>query len=218
MSNDHDTSLAKRLILVEDNRNFREALAMQLEPDFEVIGSCRSAEAAFQLLREGKRPDLILLDLGLPGIGGLEAIGGFKDLAPEADVVILTQFDDRPRVFEAISAGASGYLLKNTPVHRIVSELLSIAEGGAPLNSQIAKMVLTTFSRMIPKTSEGETLTQREQEVLVLLSDGLMRKEIADRLDLSPHTVDVHVRNVYSKLQVNNVTTAIREAIRRGLL
>ncbi|MEM1441592.1 MAG: response regulator transcription factor [Verrucomicrobiota bacterium] len=218
MSKDTDKPFSKRLILVEDNRNFREALAMQLEPDFEVVGSYGSAEAAFRALRQNEKPDLILLDLGLPGIGGLEAIGGFKDLAPEADVVILTQFDDRPRVFEAISAGASGYLLKNTPVHRIVGELRSIAEGGAPLNSQIAKMVLTTFSRMIPKTGEGESLTQREQEVLVLLSEGLMRKEIADRLNLSPHTVDVHIRNVYSKLQVNNVTTAIREAIRRGLL
>ena len=214
------------IIVIEDNKFFREAMSAKLEESnsFKLLGSYSMVQYALQAIEEGLEPNVVLLDLGLPGISGLEAIPKLKALAAEIQIVILTQFDDRPRVSEAISLGASGYLLKNASPQKILQELEEVVRGGAPLNAQIARMILTAFSDVIPKSKglihkEPEvSLSPREQEVLEKLNNGLMRKEIASELELSHNTINMYIRSIYKKLQVNNVTTAIREAIQVGLL
>jgi len=213
------------ILVIEDNKFFREAISQELEEseNFELIGNFGMVPAAIQAINAGLSPKVILLDLGLPGVTGLEAIPQLKVLLPEVLVVILTQFSDRHRVFQAISAGANGYLLKNTDPDKLIQELEDVVQGGAPLNPQIAQMIMTAFSKVIPKnpklaSDENISLSNREQEVLEKLYQGLMRKEIALELELSPATINMYVRNIYKKLQVNNVTTAIQEAIQKGLL
>lgn len=213
------------IIVIEDNKFFRDAISLELKDSekFDLIGSFGMVPAAIQAINEGLSPNVILLDLGLPGITGLEAIPQLKLLLPEVLIVILTQFSDRYRVFQAISSGANGYLLKNSPPDKLIQDLEDVVQGGAPLNPQIAQMIMTAFSKVIPKNTktasdESVSLSNREQEVLEKLYQGLMRKEIAKELDLSPATINMYVRNIYKKLQVNNVTTAIQEAIQKGLL
>jgi DNA-binding NarL/FixJ family response regulator len=213
------------IIVIEDNKFFRDAISLEIEDSdrFDLIGSYGMIPAAMQAINNGLSPKVILLDLGLPGITGLEAIPMLKELLPEVLIVILTQFSDRHRVFQAISAGANGYLLKNTEPDKLIQDLEDVVQGGAPLNPQIAQMIMTAFSKVIPQNSklasdENISLSNREQEVLEKLYLGLMRKEIADELELSIATINMYVRNIYKKLQVNNVTTAIQEAIQKGLL
>lgn len=221
-----DLNSSHSIFVIEDNKFFRKAISAKLQasPDFELLGDFGMVESALQAMESKCLPDIILLDLGLPEISGLEAIPKFKAIHEVVQIVILTQFDDRPRVFEAISLGASGYLLKNASPDKIIEELKEVVKGGAPLNAQIARMVLTAFSEVIPKKQklvkkeEQVSLTPREHEVLEKLNNGLMRKEIALELSISKHTIDMYVRKIYKKLQVNNVTTAIREAIDLGLL
>lgn len=209
-----------RVWIVEDNRPFREAVKFALESE-----TCLTCEKAFHsaepaieaLASDPTTPDVILLDLDLPGISGLDAIPQLKKLAAKTHVLVLTQFDDRPKVFQAIGAGASGYLLKSAPVDEISRGIAEVMEGGAPLNARIAKMMLSTFSHLPPDDGEAE-LTPRELEVLSHLAEGFAKKQIADELEISYHTVDMHVRAIYQKLQVHNLSGAVAKAIRRGLI
>jgi DNA-binding NarL/FixJ family response regulator len=207
------------VLIIEDNAAYRKALRYALNNvgGIECRGACQSYEDAALVLDIPPAPDVILLDLGLPGKSGLEAIKDIRATAPETHVLVLTQFDDKPKVFQAISEGASGYLLKTSPTDEIIRGIREVMGGGAPLNAQIAKMVLTTFSANPPAQNETD-LTKRETEVLRLLSDGFIKKEIADQLDISYHTVDMHVRNIYRKLQVHNLSGAVAKALKRGLL
>ena len=196
------------IIVIEDNKFFRDAISLELQDSgkFNLIGSFGMVPAAIQAINEGLRPKVILLDLGLPGITGIEAIPQLKELLPEVLVVILTQFSDRHRVFQAISSGANGYLLKNTPPDKLIQDLEDVVQGGAPLNPQIAQMIMTAFSKVIPKNTklasdENISLSNREQEVLEKLYQGLMRKEIANELDLSTATINMYVRNIYKNFR-----------------
>ncbi|MEM8952826.1 MAG: response regulator transcription factor [Verrucomicrobiota bacterium] len=208
-----------KLLIIEDNSTYRTALRYALESvdEIECLDDCQSYEAAQPALQSKNTPDVILLDLGLPGKSGLEAITEIRTTLPHTHILVLTQFDDKPKVFQAISEGASGYLLKTSPTEDIIKGIREVMNGGAPLNAQIAKMVLTTFNSSPPSQSETD-LTSRESEVLRLLSDGFIKKEIADHLDISYHTVDMHVRNIYRKLQVHNLSGAVAKALKRGLL
>ncbi|MEM0970502.1 MAG: response regulator transcription factor, partial [Verrucomicrobiota bacterium] len=199
--------------IIEDNRAFREAVKFALESELGLAceHAFHSAEPAIAALKNGPAPDVILLDLDLPGISGLEAIPQFKEHAPETHVLVLTQFDDRPKVFQAIGAGASGYLLKSAPVDEIHRGIAEVMEGGAPLNARIAKMMLSTFSQLPPNDGEAE-LTPRELEVLRHLAEGFAKKQIAHELAISYHTVDMHVRAIYQKLQVHNLSGAVAKA------
>ena len=214
---------SKRLTvwLIEDHANYRDTVAKSLRMRAEIASllDFGDAESALTRLAEvpGARPDVILLDLGLPGLPGLEAIPKLKAYLPEADIVVLTVFDDKPKVFKAIVSGASGYLLKSSTPAEIVQAVLQVNEGGSPLTPQIARYVLSAFSdsrRKAPST----VLSFREQEILSYLADGFVKKQVAEKLNISSHTVDFHVRKIYSKLQVNNVSGAISKAVRDGLV
>jgi DNA-binding NarL/FixJ family response regulator len=189
---------------------------MRCERDF---GSFEESQMALG----GKPPDVLLLDVGLPGINGIEALAHIHQIAPSTRAVILTVFDDAEKIFQAICAGASGYLLKTSAIDEIADAIRQVMEGGAPMTPKVAKMVIDLFGKMgktrrQPTGSDDYDLTPREKDILELMVEGLIKKEIADRLDLSVHTVSTHLRSVYEKLHVNTNTGAVAKAIREGII
>jgi DNA-binding NarL/FixJ family response regulator len=212
--------------IIEDHRRLRETVAeaVRLAGDHTVVplASCEKALAALDA--DAPKPEVILLDLGLPGMSGLEGLRRFKQRIPEAEVVVFTVFDDRERVFEAICNGASGYLLKSEPLERIVAAVEEARRGGSPMSPEIARCVLDRFSRLrsMPSTHDAppiaESLSEREREVLRLLAEGLVKKEVAHRMEISLHTVDNYVRRIYAKLHVNTLGGAVARAIRDGIV
>lgn len=164
-----------------------------------------------------ERPDLLLLDLGLPRRDGLEVLSDLRNLMPEVKVLILTSFDDREKVYRAICNGASGYLLKTADPDEIIGGIRDVIHGASALSSPIAKMILEGFSRHGP-VEHIEPLTTREEDVLRFLVKGLIKKEIADELAISQHTVDMHLRSVYRKLHVRSQTEAVSKALRQGIV
>jgi len=205
--------------LVEDYRPLRLTLREALElSEGASVRDFFNCETALNALNEGaENPDVIILDLGLPGMSGIEGLRRFKETTPSTEIIVFTVFDDRERVFEAICAGASGYLLKSESLDRIVAAVREVKCGGAPMSHEIARSVLDRFSRIKPTRSDIE-LSTREQDVLRLLADGLTKKEIAANLDLSLHTVDNYLRRIYGKLHVNTLGGAVAKALRDGLL
>ena len=205
--------------LVEDNHLFRDTVARALN-DVEGMHCSQlfsSAEDALDALLGGAIPDIILLDIELPGKNGILAASQIKSITPATPIVMLTAFDDRERIFEAICAGASGYLVKNAPpLERIVDAVHEALRGGAPMTPRVAKMVLDKFAKLSkPRIDYG--LTMREKKVLELMVEGLISKEIASRLDLSYHTVDTHVRNIYTKLHVHTRISAVTKVLQERI-
>ena len=207
--------------LVEDNHTFRNTVARVLGKidGIECSQHFPNAEDALDAMLGGGVPDVVLLDVELPGQNGIEAVRKIKSVCPSTRVVMLTVFDDHEKVFKAVCAGASGYLLKTSPVERIVESIHEALAGGAPMTPRVAKSVLEMFSKMAqpkqPETAYG--LTPREQKILELMTQGLIKKEIADKLSLSYHTVDTHLRNIYTKLHVHSRTGAVAKAINERL-
>lgn len=206
--------------LIEDNRTFRETVARVIDEvdDMACPRNFSSCEGAIEALGSGPAPDVVLLDVGLPGMSGIDGIAEIKKRSPETHAIILTVFDNQEKVFNAICAGASGYLLKTSPVEEITAGIRDVMKGGAPMNGRIAKMVLAMFSKIAPPPSDDYGLTGREREILNLMVEGLVKKEIAVRLDISFHTVDSHLRQIYTKLQVNTQAGAVAKALREGLV
>jgi DNA-binding NarL/FixJ family response regulator len=205
--------------IVEDDTQYRMQLSelIGLSDAFAAEHSFSSCEPMLEALQEDAPPDILLMDIGLPGISGIEGIRQAKAIAPALQVVVLTVFEDTDTIVQAIGAGAAGYLLKGSSLETIVDALKSILSGGAPVNPQIARKMLDVFSRIaIPQGDYG--LTAREKEVLTLLVDGTPKKLIADRLFVSFHTVDKHLRNIYGKLQVQTRTGAVSKALKENLL
>jgi DNA-binding NarL/FixJ family response regulator len=204
------TAHAISVWLVEDNETYRGAIARTLDQvsGLRCTGAFGSCEAALARLRDDHPPEVILLDIGLPGLSGLDGIQQFKALSPATHVIILTVFEDTDKIFRAICAGASGYLLKTSPAEKIAQAIGEVLGGGAPMTPQIARSVLGLFARLAgPPPELG--LSRREKETLEFLVEGLATKEIADRLGLSIHTVDTHLRNIYRKLHVNSRAGAV---------
>lgn len=202
------------VVIVEDDRQIREGLSDVLNkaPGCRCVGSFSSGEAALKNVNS-LDPQVILMDIGLPGMNGIECLRQVKQLMPKVSVVMLTVFEDDDRVFDSIVAGADGYLLKKTPASKIVDSLRDVQNGGAPMSNQIARRVLDVF-RKNPRPNETNGLSKREKEVLEQLAKGYTHKEIADNLFVSPTTVRCHIRNIYEKLHVHSKTEAINKVFR----
>lgn len=207
-----------RLILIEDHADFRESVAMVLgQRGYEVVGDFSTMEDALEAMGEGLEADLVLSDLGLPGMSGIDGIRRIRELLPLTQVLVLTAFTDKAKVFAALEAGAHGYLVKAGSATRLIETLEEVLAGGTPLDPKIAGMVLQTFRKLSP-ISGAETLSERECEVLQLSARGLTRKEIAEELQVSTHSVTEYIRRSFDKLHVHSLPAAVSEAIRRGLL
>jgi DNA-binding NarL/FixJ family response regulator len=207
------------LWIVEDHASFRRTLVrlLSIESDLQCTRDFDSCEKLLASLSGSNAPDLILLDVGLPGMSGLEGIRLVKERAPQTLVVILTVFEDDDKVFQAICAGAAGYLLKTSSGADITQAVRDALAGGSPMNPRIARRVLDMFSKLAPRQRDYG-LSDREKEILQLMTTGLIKKEIADRLSLSVHTVDTYLRRIYEKLEVNTRTGAVAKALKEGLV
>ena len=204
--------------LIEDNSFYRRTLkgVINHSEKFECTRSFGSCEDALAALHDEAPPDVVLLDIGLPGMSGIDGITRIKSVSPGSYIIIQTVHDDDDSVFLALSAGASGYLLKNSTKERIIDSIEEVLHGGAPMNSQIARKVLTKFSTLTAPSVDYQ-LTTREKEVLALLVDGKTKSGIADKLFISYHTVDNHIRNIYGKLQVHSNTAVVAKALKERL-
>jgi DNA-binding NarL/FixJ family response regulator len=205
------------VMLVEDSPAFRLTINQLLdnEPDIELIGEFGTAEFALRSLQSMStriEPNLILLDLRLPGMDGLDALPFFTSALPSSKVLILTQSDKDADILRAVSLGASGYLLKSSSADNIISAIRSALDGGTPFDSNVTGVVIDTLKNKLPKNEDEQLLTDRELDVLELLAEGLMKKDIAQELSISYTTVDSHVSHIYNKLNVPNAPAAINKA------
>ncbi|MEO5715264.1 MAG: response regulator transcription factor [Luteolibacter sp.] len=206
--------------ILEDHEVFAKQVRRLISGENDMICPHHFASAAdlFDKLKfTNERPDLLLLDLGLPRRDGLEVLCDIRVLLPDVKVLILTASDDRDKVYRAICNGASGYLLKTSDPDEILSGIRDVIHGASALSAPIANMILQGFSRHGP-VSQIEAMTSREEEVLRFLVKGLIKKEIAEELSISQHTVDMHLRSVYRKLEVRSQTEAVSKALRQGLV
>ena len=206
--------MAIRVCIVEDMDEVREGLASLLRFDdrFEILGAFVDAEQAMGFLKSSQ-PDIVIMDINLPGMSGIACVRSIKPVCPDTQFMMFTIYDNDEKVFEALAAGANGYLLKKTPFRRIGEALVELHEGGAPMSTNIARKVL---DRMRPAESSSSPLSSREHEVLSLLSRGLLYKEIAHQLGISANTVRQHIHNIYRKLHVQNKVEAINKTYGRG--
>ncbi|WP_367914239.1 response regulator [Leadbetterella sp. DM7] len=205
-----------RVLIYEDNRSLREALCFMLESTegFLVAGAYEDCTGILRQVRE-HGPDVLLMDIDMPHLSGIEAIKLVKPKFPQVNILMLTVFDDDERVFEAIKAGATGYLLKKAPPGRILEALTEIYEGGAPMSPAIARKVILNLHTTPAHVEEIARLTARELEILQLLSEGKSMKMIADSCFIAVHTVRTHVKRIYEKLQVHSVTEALAKFHKR---
>jgi two-component system NarL family response regulator len=207
-----------RLIIIEDDPLLLENLTLLLsgEEGLSVTGSYRCAEDALKALKSAK-PEVMLTDLGLPGMSGVELIKKAKEEMPSLEIMAHTVFEDRERVFAAIKAGASGYLLKGSSPREVIESIHALYKGGAPMSPKIARKIIHEFQDEGPN-SEQYLLTQRETEIVKRVEEGLTYKEIGERLSISTHTVHTHIKNIYEKLQAKDRNDAIIKARQRGIL
>ena len=205
-----------RLALVEDRSDVRQLLTERLAffDDVELVSVSGSAEAFFEGL-DAAAPEVVLMDIELPGMDGIEATGRLRESHPETEVLMLTVFEDEDRIFAAVQAGASGYLLKDASAGRIVGAVLEVARGGAPVSPLVAKKLLGWIRG---DDCEAVGLTDRERDVLGLIVEGLTEDGIADRLFISPHTVRSHIKSLYRKLEVHSRAEVVRVAYERRLI
>ncbi len=214
-----ETKVSKIWIL-EDHQVFAKNIRRLIsgEDDLECPYHFSSPDEFFEKLKyTSEFPDILLLDLGLPRMDGLEVLVRVKKILPDLKVLILSAFDDRERVYRAICNGASGYLLKTADPDEILDGIHDVIHGAAALSSAIATMILNGFSKHGP-VEQVEALTAREEDVLKSLVKGYSKKEIADELSISAHTVDMHLRSIYRKLHVRTQTEAVSKALRQGIV
>ena len=199
-----------RVAIVEDLDEIRNGLSYLINASegYECVASYSNAEDALLDL-PSRRPEVVLMDIGLPGMSGISCITKLKVLAPEIQVMMLTVFEEDDNIFRSLQAGASGYILKKTPPARLLETIRELHEGGSPMSGEIARKVVLAFQQMGRSSKEIENLTPREHEILGYLGKGYRYKEIAEALFVSVETVRTHIRNIYDKLQVRSRTEAL---------
>jgi DNA-binding NarL/FixJ family response regulator len=205
-----------RVIIVEDDKEMREGLELIVQSDqsLECIATCSSGEDALGTI-PSVNPDIVLMDINLPGISGIKCIKLLKPSMPMTQFMMCTVYEDNENVFDSLCAGASGYLLKNSPPSKITESIIDLYKGGSPMSSTIARKVIHAFQPVAVPNTELDKLTAREKELLDLLSKGYRYKEIADKLFISFETVRTHIHNIYEKLHVQSRTEALNKAFPR---
>lgn len=200
-----------RVAIVEDNARIRGTLTELISNarGFSCVCACDTAEKALKLIPKNT-PDIVIMDIELPDFSGIECTGRLKRLLPDTQILIFTVYEDNDQIFQALEAGASGYLLKRTTPGEILEALTNIKDGGAPMSSEVARKVVQSFRKTEPaKGSEVQQLSRREEEILGLLTQGYVTKEIADKLSISYDTVRSHLKHIYEKLHVRSRTEAV---------
>ena len=200
--------MTNKIVIIEDNDQIREAftLLLNLRDDFSVVNSYSNCEDAIKNI-EDDAPHIILMDIDLPGMSGIEGTKIIKKKLPAANIIIITVFENGKTVFEALCAGATGYLTKNSDKDRLMSAIDEVIKGGAPMSSKIARLVVQSFQKNM-----NSPLTSRETEILSQIAEGKSYTNIADAIFISKETVKYHIKNIYIKLQVNNKADAIKRA------
>jgi len=202
--------------LVEDNDKLRGTLARVLNraEGFQCVSQYANAEDALKSLPQD-HPEVVLMDINLPGMNGVECVRKLKQRLPELQVMMLTVYEDTENIFNALAAGASGYLLTRTSQAQLLEAIREVHRGGSPMTAHIARKVVQSFQLTSPSVPPTANLSEREQQVLDLLSQGLIYKEIADKLGISYETVHTYIRRIYEKLQVRTRTEAVAKFLRR---
>lgn len=203
-----------RVSIVEDDTRVRNSLEklIRVSPGFEAVSVHPSAEAALEALPT-ILPDVVLMDINLPGMNGVECVRQIKVIIPKTQIVMLTVYENTDMIFKALAAGASGYLLKQTPPPELLAALQDVHQGGSPMSSHIARKVVASFQQPSNSSAELATLSGREQEVLDYLAKGFLYKEIAAAMHISYDTVHTHIRNIYEKLHVRSRTEAVAKRL-----
>jgi DNA-binding NarL/FixJ family response regulator len=201
--------------IVEDNEQLRGTLAQVINraDGFRCLSQYANAEDALAGL-PNEKPGVVLMDINLPGMNGVECVRRLKSLLPETQVIMLTVYEDTENIFNALAAGATGYLLKRTPRAELLAAIREVRQGGSPMTAHIARKVVQSFQKTGPAPQTTENLSPREQEVLDCLSQGFLYKEIADKLGISYETVHTYIRRIYEKLQVRTRTEAVAKFLR----
>ncbi len=208
-------TMAITVSIVEDNDQLRGTLARVIDraEGFRCLGQHPSAEAALDSVPKEK-PDVVLMDINLPGMNGVECVRKLKQLLPQTQVVMLTVYEDTENIFNALAAGAMGYMLKRTPRDELLAAIREVIRGGSPMTTHIARKVVQSFQRAPASAGPTEELSPREKEVLDCLAQGFLYKEIADKLGISYETVHTYIRRIYEKLQVRTRTEAVAKFLR----
>jgi DNA-binding NarL/FixJ family response regulator len=207
-----------RVSIVEDNRGTRESLTELLgrAPALRCVGAHPSGEAALRDI-PGEEPDVVLMDINLPGMSGIECVSRLKERMPRTQVLMLTTYEESDLIFDSLRRGASGYLLKNMPPSELIQAVEQVHAGGAPMSMQIARKVVNHFQQIREPGSDVERLTKREHEILALLAKGYLYKEIADQLGITLSTVRAHLHTIYEKLHVQSRTEAVVKFLGRDV-
>ncbi len=202
--------MAKAVIVVEDDNGLREQLVKILNsaPGIRCVGACPSAEDALRLI-PARRPDVVLMDIRLPEMSGIDCVTALKQVLPALQIIMLTVYEDSESIFRALKAGASGYLVKSGPPAKLLEAIVDVSKGGAPMSSPIARKVVQHFHLAGPAPSRAHDLSPREGEVLDLLSSGYIYKEIGDKLGIGPETVRTYVKNICEKMHVRSRLEAV---------
>ena len=198
------------VVIVEDDRGLREQLVRILEsaPDLKCLGAYISGEEALPKILE-KRPHVVLMDIKLPGMSGIQCVAEIKKVAPEMQIIMVTIYEDSERIFRALKAGANGYLVKSSPPEQLLAAIRDAYKGGAPMSSHIARKVVQHFHILGPSVQEAENLSPREREVLDLLAMGFIYKEIGSKLNIGTETVRTYVKNICQKMHVRSRLEAV---------
>jgi DNA-binding NarL/FixJ family response regulator len=209
-----------KVVVVEDNNTIREGLKILIDgtDDYTCVGAFVKCDDMLKVI-ESLNPDVLLMDIGLPGMNGIEGIKRVKEILPDLTILVLTIYEENDLIFEALCAGASGYLVKKTPPSRLIEAISEAYRGGAPMTSHIARKVIDYFQQKKTTSADSQNiLTSREKEILSGLVDGNSFKAIADSHFISIETVRFHFRNIYKKLHVHSKSEAVAKAIKEGLV